>query len=698
MLLAKLYGADESGFVGRDPKLKDTDIAAVAAIAQAAVEVELFTIPLYMTSLYSIQGFHQITSSGNDFYAGRQWPGSATTAAPQTANEKAFNIVFSVFVQEMVHLQLAANMATTIGVTPVFTGPALQNKFHGWTCYGPDKSTIPHIIDLKDTLAYDKVAVNVGPLDRETIELFIAIEEPEKEAKAFLKPGAEKKYFPKVPFDNWKKGDPLPLFGTIGYMYRCYGAYLQTKYSDGSTLWDALYPQASVQQNDMFNNFVAGGHPMREFPGFETTVAQVYPNVALQQMLDMMDAISDQGEGGTLLFKQRKLLLSALQAQQVKEKYQSSYVAMESDYPSYDQDGKLVPSDDAEARFTSDPKSHYERFIEIKNDLLKEVVTWPDWLKTHGKWTADDFIFKAGGVTPPLNKALPSPDQTAKAMNDMAADPSAHKTLSQVAVGAIAGVTTVLDNYWNAVVQGQGAVAFPMPSMVGSGDRMAVCWAVTGQTPDLAVHLDPPTANLLYHACQGLSWTSDGKAVNNCAAVEIFHTCKGSNGCHAQGGCGFAQSFGGGGSCGGSSSCHASAELKGTAGYMRRIGEPAMQKLAGMCGGPSKGPGFQPASDNKCRGFGGCAVPISAYQLYPEDGTMALYWFKPDKTGVDGYISEQISFGPSQAQLPFAKGDKVHDIAYKAYQMAMKYQNPGVTVPDKPPADNTLRLVFPPST
>ena len=73
--------------VPQEPANKNTDKAALRAIAQAAVEVELFTIPLYLTTLYSIQGMHQITSKGNDLYEGRLWPGAATTAGPQTANE-----------------------------------------------------------------------------------------------------------------------------------------------------------------------------------------------------------------------------------------------------------------------------------------------------------------------------------------------------------------------------------------------------------------------------------------------------------------------------------------------------------------------------------------------------------------------------------------------------------------------------------
>jgi len=106
----------------RDPKFKDSDASALYAIDQAAVNVELFTIPLYMGTLNSIQGTHQITAKGQSYFKGRLWPGVATTANPKTAN--GFNIIFSVFIQEMLHLQLAANMATAIGLTPSFTSPA----------------------------------------------------------------------------------------------------------------------------------------------------------------------------------------------------------------------------------------------------------------------------------------------------------------------------------------------------------------------------------------------------------------------------------------------------------------------------------------------------------------------------------------------------------------------------------------------
>jgi hypothetical protein len=197
----------------------------------------------------------------------------------------------------MLHLQLASNMATAIGLNPNFTSSDLQSKTHGWTCYGPGITIIPHIIDLKNTTTYSQIQVNLGPVSREQMELFLAIERPDRDARRDIK--EEAKYFPKVPFEHWEAGDPLPLFGTIGWMYQCYLDYLHLEYTDGTRLWDEVYNLAG-QQNDLFNNFDGSGHPMREFMGFESTVALTYSDIAFKQMADMMDAITDQGEGSTL--------------------------------------------------------------------------------------------------------------------------------------------------------------------------------------------------------------------------------------------------------------------------------------------------------------------------------------------------------------------------------------------------------------
>ncbi len=654
----------------RDPANKPSDMAALRAIAQAAAEVELFTIPLYMTTLYSIQGTHQITSQGNDFYKGRLWPGAATTAQPKTANEKAFNIVFSVLIQEMLHLQLAANMATAIGVTPNFTSSALQGPTHGWTCYAPANTIIPHIVDLRDTIKYKNVKVNVGPLTHEQLQLFLAIEQPEADARADIDPTKQDKYFPTVPFAGWTPGEPLPMFGTIGWMYQCYLDYLHLSYTDGSTLWEAVY-NPNGQQNDLFNNFAGSGHPMREFMGFETTIALTYRDIAFKQMADMMDAITDQGEGSIL---KEKVRLMAANLQAVEKRYQPSQEALRSDYPDFTDTGALTASADAVARYDNDNKDHYERFLEVQNQYIDAVETWPQWLAKHGPWTAADL--KAPDYTPPPGAKIPSPEDVAAALNTLAkpppGSPDYFTLMSQAAIGAIAGATTVLDKFWNAGDQTKSPVSFPFPSMAGSGDRVAICWAVFGKAPDLSLGLAPPVADTLYHSCQALDYTAPAghAGTNQCAPVTVFHTCKGSNGCRAQGGCGFVQLTTGGGNC----------STKLTTG--NAIGT---RSFGGSCN-PFAGSPYSAPGDNKCGTFGGCAVPISASQLYPKSGTMTLFRYVKDSQG-------KWSSEPLKDPLLFRVGENVHDVAWAAYKKVMSLD---ASAPPPPPTP--LRQAFPPST
>lgn len=347
---------------GRDPSLKETDKSALYAIAQAAIDVELFTIPLYMATLYSIQGMHEINSQGTSYYKGRWWPGSATTAAPQTANEKAFNIIFSVFIEEMLHLQLAADIASTIGCPLTFTSSALQTPDNGWTCYGPNKTAIPRILDLADTTTYVNVKVNLAPLSREQIELLIAIEEPDEIARGRIRPDKRGKYFPKVPFAGWKPQNTeqdLPLFGSIGWMYQCYADYTDIAYSDGTTLWDYVFDPKSLQ-GDLFN--VAdkqhhSSHPDAEYPGFEATVSGAAAQAhALAK--NMMQAITDQGEGS--LIKQEAKRQGLLQ--QTLARYAPSHPALEADFPSYDASGNQnKQSDDAGAQPAGPPSGQRTR-------------------------------------------------------------------------------------------------------------------------------------------------------------------------------------------------------------------------------------------------------------------------------------------------------------------------------------------------
>jgi hypothetical protein len=638
----------------RDPKFKAIDASALYAIAQAAVNVELFTIPLYMGTLYSIQGMHKIAAKEESFFKGRLWPGAATTANPSTANEQAFNTIFSVFIQEMLHLQLAANIAGAIGVDPDFTSLVLQNENNGWTCYGPDLTVIPHIVDLQDMDApYNAAKVNIAGLTKDQINLFLAIEQNDEDARKHIVKNKDK-YFPTVPFagwESWNTEKDLPMFGTIGQLYQCYYDYLNLRYDDGTSLWQ--YVTVSSRQRDLFNVQTGKSHPEREYPNFEASLS------SLSIVADMMDAITDQGEGSTL--KRSPQLLAAVQ-----EKYRSADEALKKDYPSYTDAGEPAPSADAAARYSNDGKDHYERFQEVLALLDQgKIVTWADWFKAGHVWTKEDL--QAKDYDPNANPKLPSTAAVAQALNNMAAAgvrKANHTQISRVAAGAIAGVTTVLNTYWKSQ-DPANPVAFPSPSMGGTGDRMAICWALFGEAPDLSLGIDPIEPNKLYHACQALDFSAAG---NSCAEPAVFHTCIGSNKCKAQGGCGFVHQVTGGGNCG---------HNMGTRG--------PLSAGTRSCGNPASATVYSAPSDNKCATFGGCAVPISASQVYPEDGTMQLF----DFTGTD---NKPVPL----AKMPYKEGEVVHDVAYRAYLQVMQHR--GKKPPETPPPPSDIRLAFPPST
>ncbi|CAM2069591.1 Ferritin-like domain-containing protein [Sulfidibacter corallicola] len=625
--MKKFLSTLKTPITNRDLSNVPNDTAVVRAIAQAALEVELFTIPLYMVAMHSLQGMHEINSNGVDYYQGRVWPGLAPSASPQTDNQKAYNTLFSVFIEEMVHLQVAANLANGIGAIPVFTN--FQNA--GWKVYGPQNTVIPHIIDLADTTAYAQIKVQLGPLDEDQLQLFLAIEENHDLAKEkIINPS---KYFPTVPFNGVSGLDDLPMFGTIGWMYACYWDYLSMSYTDGETLFEKIFSENAIQR-DIFNG-TEGTHQM-EYPNASLAFKPDGVASNFARALDMISAITDQGEGSVLGADEPI-------DTQVLSMYRASPTALASDYPSYDSSGALsCPSADATARTSNDGSDHYERFNSL-GCTVSDLELW-----TPGKtWCAEDFVIdtiEAQGAS----GLIPSPDAMAAAFNQLSSDDTGYVTLSQALVGAISGVTTVLDQLWK-----DNQVQFPFPAMAGTGDRTSICWAIYGRAPDLTQTIPTPDAGHLQHACQGLSL--DGGSLD--PEVATFHSCRGSNQCKTQGGCGFVQPSSGGGQCGASQA------------LMRRFQDDDTS--------------YSAPADNKCSTLGGCAVPISASQLYPSSGTMSVYDF-------DGQ-DDPILVGP----LPFQTGDSVYDTAWNAFTMIMEHrgQPPG----DKP-APSNLRIALPPST
>ncbi|HEY9283407.1 MAG TPA: ferritin-like domain-containing protein [Pyrinomonadaceae bacterium] len=676
----------------RDPADRETDKAALQAIAQAAVDVELFTLPLYMVSMYSIQGMHQITSKGNDFYRGRLWPGSAPSRAPDaSANAAAFNHFFSVFIDEMLHLQLASNIAKALGVMPSYNSPALQDDQYGWVCYGPDKTLLPHVLDFKDAVEeYQDIRVKLDALTVEQNRLFLAIEENEADAQKVIAEQNQKKYFPAVPFENWKAGDPLPLFGSIGAMYKCLWQYVEIEYTDGVGLFEYVFNRGTLER-DLFN--AASSYHKPEYPNMPTLASgEISVPDAMENILTMINAITDQGEGQGVADEIRRARgprgrAGLLGYAPVAGQFRPDPEALDFDYPNYNDQGRQDnPSGQKVARTENGGLDHHDRFLKI-DELLRagSVVTWDQWHAAGNKWTAEMLITNEQDYK--ANKwNIPPADAVAAALNNLKAnDPTAdnYKTFSQAAAGSIAGITRILSGFWT-----NEATSFPLPSMYGSGDRVSICWAVFGRYPDLAAGVAPKNPGQLYHACQGLDLNQGGNA---CAQVEVFHSCRGSNSCKAEGGCGFVQVQGQSHQCG----------IKVVLDHEQPTRPLPLKAQSQSSGPPQAGASTKPLysapSDNMCASFGGCAIPISASQLYPGPqpdepvGFMELFDFV-------GQTAEPVLIKNKMGQKELQRyevGDRVYDIAWEAYVKVLAHR--GQPAPEKP-GDSDLRLAFPPST
>jgi len=417
---------------------KNTDKAALQAIAQAAVDVELFTLPLYMVSMYSIQGMHQITSKANDFYRGRLWPGAAPARNPASnPNGTAFNHFFSVFIDEMLHLQLASNIAKALGVMPSYTSSALVNADYGWVCYGPDNTVLPHILDFQDTVTgYNDIKVKLDALTVEQNRLFLVIEQNDEDAKKIIDPNKAGKYFPSVPFDNWQAGQDLPMFGTIGWMYKCLWQYMEIVYDDGTSLFELVFNRGTLER-DLFNPNSSYHKP--EYPKMPAMASgEVSVPSAMENILNMINAITDQGEGHGVA-EWIRLMRGLLKYAPVEGQFRPDAEALNFNYPNYTDKGTLDnPSGNTVSRNQNGELDHHDRFLAI-GELLKSgaVVTWDQWHAAGNKWTAD--LLKTNEEDYKANKwNLPSADDIAAALNNMKAGADNYKVFSQAAAGSIA--------------------------------------------------------------------------------------------------------------------------------------------------------------------------------------------------------------------------------------------------------------------
>lgn len=115
---------------------------------QHALDVELWTIPLYMTALYSIRNLTNLKH--------QEYP-------------EAAKLILSVVVQEMLHAELVCNLSNAVGYSPKFNFPEYD-----------ESKGIPFIHPAAESLPKELIGYQVKPqaLNKESLQLFCAIELP----------------------------------------------------------------------------------------------------------------------------------------------------------------------------------------------------------------------------------------------------------------------------------------------------------------------------------------------------------------------------------------------------------------------------------------------------------------------------------------------------------------------------------------
>jgi hypothetical protein len=116
---------------------------------QHAIDLEFWTIPLYLTALYSIKNLKGMDK--------KNYP-------------EAAKLIESVVIQEMLHLEIACNLCNALGYSPQFSVPVYDNR-HGIPFIHPHRNSLPDELH-----GYE---IKPGALNENTLKLFCAIELPE---------------------------------------------------------------------------------------------------------------------------------------------------------------------------------------------------------------------------------------------------------------------------------------------------------------------------------------------------------------------------------------------------------------------------------------------------------------------------------------------------------------------------------------
>ncbi|MBI4750525.1 MAG: hypothetical protein HY774_18740 [Acidobacteria bacterium] len=244
-----------------------------------AARLELWTIPLYLSVAYSIQVMPDPTTGRPELKAVNYpiLPGGLPDfewfqGKPEQTAQFAFNSIMSIAFQEMLHIELAANLCNAIGARVDFIGE--DGRF--FPKYDPD--SVPYIAvpsELRDQ-------VRLAPLSLDSIGLLTWIEH----------------YLPRVPSP--------PLSTQPRDQYRSIGEFYHALQHGVDVMWEDLYPQqgsptvTDLKQKDDFQTVL---HRRRrdwilEDYQFSVTISG-NSHQARKRADSLIQAIICQGEGAT---------------------------------------------------------------------------------------------------------------------------------------------------------------------------------------------------------------------------------------------------------------------------------------------------------------------------------------------------------------------------------------------------------------
>ena len=202
---------------------------------QQAIDLEFWTIPLYLSALYSIEGLDELERDDHPVAA---------------------KLLAAVAIQEMLHMELVCNLANALGHEPTISRPRYD-----------DVQRIPFIQPDPNQLPSELhgFEVRIGPLDENQLKLFCAIEFPDSPVR-----------------DPWEEKQ---AYDSIGEFYEALRIGVAHH-------WDACFIGEDVArwQVGVFEGYTPKLNPDI---GFSQTI------VDRDSALNAIDAIIAQGEGAS---------------------------------------------------------------------------------------------------------------------------------------------------------------------------------------------------------------------------------------------------------------------------------------------------------------------------------------------------------------------------------------------------------------